>query len=202
MSTPFYLSYVALWALVVFLALVVVGLVRALQDARLAPVDAALPVSPEQELVDQPMPEFAVRDVDGEPITSKGLLGVPTALLFVSPDCSACAVTLHELDALKRRMSGNVVVVCRAVVDRCVSLAHHYDLSVPVVSDEDRHLSDLFRVTVPPMAVLIAADGTIESYGRPSSPDDLELQFSNHADVDGAGQAVPALAIHRVGETS
>ncbi len=88
----------------------------------------------------------------------------------------ARTVVQHELDALRQKAQDNLVIVCRARDRRCLSLAHHYDLKAPVVADADGRLSDLFRVTAPPMAIVIDPEGRLQSTGRPMSGDDLERQ--------------------------
>lgn len=171
MSAAFYLSYVALWALVIFESLVLVGLVKSVQSARIVTEEPG--DNQDAGLTGKPMPAFAAEDVFGASVDSKALVGQSTALLFVSPDCPSCAVTLQELEALMSRMDGHVVVICRAKHHRCASLAHHYNLAVPVISDDDRRLSDLFRIMAPPTAVLITADGQVDRYGQPMSGEDL-----------------------------
>jgi peroxiredoxin len=177
MSAPFYLSYAALWALVVFQTLVVIGLVKALHEYRSSgarPGDLAAPAADGGGLAGQPAPDFDVEDLRGRSVTNVMFPGRPTALLFVSPDCSSCAVTLQELEALQAKMEGRVIVICRSETHRCEALAANYGLELPVVADPDRVLSDLYRITAPPTAVLIAADGRIESYGHPMSADELQ----------------------------
>jgi peroxiredoxin len=197
MNGPFYLSYGVLWAIVIFQSLVVIGLVRALYDRRTPEAPTATESS---GMAGETLPDFTVDDVFGAPIESRSLLGRPTALLFVSPDCESCAVTLQELDALVRRMDGNVVVFCRSDPSRCRSMAHHYGLGVPVACDEDRAVGDLLRVSATPTAVLVGADGRIESYGHPMSPEDLERQVAERGSngVSEASELQPVI-VERAG---
>jgi peroxiredoxin len=170
MSGPFYVSYVALWVLVIFQSLLGIGLVRALYKTRAVEEEVE---EPNVKLQGEPVPPFATEDVFGVSISSRDFAGRPMALLFVSPDCSTCAVTLKELAALKSKTQGNLVLFCMAAHNRCVTLAEHYKLSAPVICDADRRFSDLLGITVPPTAVLISEDGLIESYGHPGSADQL-----------------------------
>jgi peroxiredoxin len=170
MSAPFYVSYVALWALVIFESLVGIGLVRALYKTREIGDEGD---NTDERTPGEPAPAFVAEDVFGVSISSHSFAGKPTALLFVSPDCSTCTVTLQELAALRSKTEGNVVVFCMGEHQRCVSLAEHYNLSAPVVCDHDRRFSDMFGIAVPPTAVLITADGLIDTYGHPGSTDRL-----------------------------
>lgn len=195
MTWLFYVSYAALWALVVFQSLVVVGLVKARAVARAAGSASAGGLIGDEPFIGQPVPEFDATTVLGERITSADLRGAPSAILFVSPDCTSCAVTLRDLAGLRAKMDGNVVVVCRSSASRCESLAHHYDLVVPVIVDSDKQLSDRFGISATPTAVMVDAEGKFESFGRPMSPEDLEEQVLRHAD----SKATPELAVERVG---
>lgn len=170
MSVVFVMSLGALWALVLFQTFVSLGLVRIVHAA----VEEGGLAADESRMQDQPAPAFAAEDLQGRPISNEDLAGRPAALLFVSPDCSTCGVTLAELEALRSKVDGAVVVVCRSERERCVQLAQTYGLEVPVIVDEGFALSRLFHVAGAPTAVLLRADGTIETFGRPMSPADLE----------------------------
>ena len=67
----------------------------------------------EQAFNTLPIPDF-----DTVPVMYQGasddFLGRLTALLFVSPTCTACTTTLHELRALHYKAMGNTIVICRA----------------------------------------------------------------------------------------
>ncbi len=181
MSLPFWLSYGALWLVVLYLTVVVLGLARALH--RLG--DENLTIST-AGLKGEPAPDFSVTDLSGRTIESADLEGRLSALLFVSPDCSTCSVTLAEMNAIQAKTNGHVIVFCRSTGDRCAQMAETYGLNVPVVVDEDLEISRLFEVAAAPTAVLIGADGRIDSYGQPMSPEEFEQSI---AERDGRGEA-------------
>ncbi|HEX8083309.1 MAG TPA: TlpA disulfide reductase family protein [Solirubrobacteraceae bacterium] len=170
MSVVFVMSLAALWALVLFQTFVSLGLVRIVRAA----ADEGGLAAEESRLQDQPAPAFTAEDLHGRPISNEDLAGRPAALLFVSPDCSTCGVTLAELEALRSKVDGAVVVICRSEREQCVQLAQTYGLEVPVIPDTGFALSRLFHIAGAPTAVLLRADGTIETFGRPMSPADLE----------------------------
>jgi peroxiredoxin len=182
MTTVFYASYAALWALVVFQTLVLLGMTRALHEARQAGSLAELAGG--HELEGREAPTFSTVDISGAPVSNESFDGRYTALLFVSPDCQTCAVTLEQLEALREKTSGSVIVFCRSADDRCAQLAQTYHLSVPVVVDEDLEISRLFRVMAAPTAVLVDASGRIASYGQPMGPDELaEFMVPENGDL-------------------
>jgi peroxiredoxin len=177
-SAAFYIAFGALSAVVIFHTLVLLGLTRALHNIQQSePVD-----SEPTGLTGQQVPDFTARALTGEIIDREYLVGHETALLFVSPDCGTCSVTLSELDALNLKTNGRTVVFCRSTSDRCSQLADTYRLNVPVVVDDELDFSGLFAVAGAPTAVLIGADGQVLRYGQPMSGDDLHEMVLTTAD--------------------
>jgi peroxiredoxin len=174
MSAPFYLSYGALWLLVVVLTLIVLGLVHAMYS-RADEEEGGEPLNRDTvRLAGSTVPDFTAVDLSGNRIDKTNLVGSRTALLFVSANCSTCAPTLRELEALKSKMNGSVIVFCHGERESCGALVEAYSLTSPVVVDDDNSISELFGVRVTPTAVLIGADGRIESYGYPLHPAEFE----------------------------
>jgi peroxiredoxin len=177
-DAPFFVSYGVLWVIVVFQGLLLLGVTRAMyargQDAT---------TSSANEDVDglergTPLPDFTVRDVEGGLIQAGDFRGRTSAILFVSPTCPTCSVTLEELGALQSKTDENVVVVCRAATPDCQQLIDHYELSTPLIAGDDAYsLSSLLRIAAVPTAVLIDADGAIDSYGAPKRGEELERLF-------------------------
>lgn len=181
MNTVFYISYAALWAIVVFQTLVMLGLTRSLHQARQA--GSIADTSDAGGLEGRQAPAFSAVDIAGAPVSNASFAGSYTALLFVSPDCQTCAVTLEQLEALRLKTDGSVIVICRSGGEACAQLADTYRLTTPVIVDEDLEISRLFRVMAAPTAVIVDAEGRVESYGQPMGPDELE-QFMGHRDGD------------------
>lgn len=173
MAIPFYLSYAALWILVIAQSLVLLGVVRLVYQIQHASV-------PEGQLErGQAAPQFSAVALAGTPISSADFAGHPAALLFVSPSCPSCRATLAELDALRYKADGNVIVICRSDRNDCAELAEAYGLDVLTVADEDQRISRLFGVTSNPTAVIIDEQGRIQSYGRPLRGEELETLFEH-----------------------
>jgi len=179
-STAFWVSYALLWALAVFSSLVLLGLVRATYGGR---DEAQQPDLPQDALgslgAGTPAPAVVATRLNGARFASGDWAGQRTALLFVSPDCMSCKVTLPELEALHHKVDGNLVVVCRSTRGRCAQMAEEYGLSVPVIVDDDEDVSRQFSIDIAPTAVLIATDGTVEASGHPMSAEDLERMVAN-----------------------
>ncbi len=166
-SMPFYLSYGALWILVVLHSLVLLGVVRLVYQLQHSGTAAGFSrdgrVSAGQEA-----PEFSAVDLAGTPISSADFAGRLRVLLFVSPDCPACTEVLEdEMAYLKHKAQGNLIVICRAGREDCARLVEQHGLEVPVVADADDQVSRLHGISAVPTAVLINADNRIQSYGQP-----------------------------------
>lgn len=171
MSLPYFLSYAALWILVVLQSLILLGVVHIVYQIQHTDVaDNGLPVGREA-------PQFNTIDLTGTPIRSADFAGRLTALLFVSPSCSLCTATLDEIEALHYKAKGNVIVICRAGRDDCARLAERHQLNVPIVADEDERISRLFDIVGVPMAVLVNESNRIQSYGHPMRGEELEAMF-------------------------
>jgi len=173
MPAIFYVSYVALWLVVVFQSLVLLGLVRTVYRSGAASAPE-LSATSSGRLIGHQAPEFSAVDVSGAPFDNGSLAGRMSALLFVTPDCTSCMATLEEVAALRHKVDGNLVVVCRAGSAECARLRETYHLhDVPVVVDEAREISQLFDVQGSPTAVLIGATGLVRSYGQPMGAEEF-----------------------------
>lgn len=199
MSTGFWLSYGLLWALVVFALLLMLGVVNASfgRTAQAAggggPADASHQLGP----FGMPAPAVVATDIHGDIFARDDWAGRRTALLWVSPDCLSCKLTLPELDALHRKVNGNLLVVCSSVRGRCAQMAEEYGLNVPVLVDEEGEVGKLFGVDIAPTAVVIDAGGRIEMIGHPLSGDDLERLIARR--TGGAVADTPAPGITVIG---
>jgi peroxiredoxin len=192
-TTPVAIAFGALWVIVAFQTLVLLGLTRAVHRMQGEP-----PVRG-GGLVGEPAPQFVAQSLSGATLDNESLLGRLTALLFVSPDCASCGVTLSELEALQNKTEDNVVVFCRSSAAKCAQVPDTYRLSVPVVIDEDLAFSRLFHVAGAPTAVLIAPDGTIQQYGEPTARGELEEVIASGSGDRGATNGV-ATAHHEPSE--
>lgn len=174
MSPVLWISLAVLAAILLFETFGTIGLAQFIHVGGVAP-DAEIPVDKNELPVGEQAPQFSMTTLSGELITNETLVGTPAALLFVSPDCEDCSVTPLELEALEHKVPGATIVVCRANSLRSAELASELGGNSPVVSDESLSISRLFHVSAPPVAVLLDGDGTIESYGQPRTPEELDL---------------------------
>lgn len=182
MSPGLYIAFGLLWVLVIFHTLILLGLTRAM---------SRMQATGEHEAADdggmhgKPLPAFSEVALSGETVDNESIAGRLTALLFVSPECSTCSVTLDELQALSVKTSGSIVLFCRSDRRRCRELADTYRIRLPVIVDADLELSRRFGVAGTPTAILVGPDGKVQTYGQPMSGEDLQSALSS-ADGDAA----------------
>ncbi|HXF97510.1 MAG TPA: redoxin domain-containing protein [Gaiellaceae bacterium] len=172
MSTPMWLSFGALWGLVIFQGLVLLGLVRAVYTSQVdTTVSHALDGS--GDLVGSSAPSFETRDISGVAFDSAELEGMAHALLFVSPRCRSCAATPEEMRVLEWKAEGEVLVVCRGSDDDCAQFAATHDLHARVLIDDAFEISREYRITSVPTAVIIDSSNTVRFYGNPMREQEL-----------------------------
>lgn len=191
MTVSFSLSYAVLWGLVIFQSLVLLGLVRTVFELKNRPAGIDDEHDDLEDLKGTPAPSFRSMAVFGGEVDSAELGDQLTALLFVSAECPTCAATFNQLEGLKMKTEGRVVVVCRSGREACRRVAQSYGLTVPVISDEDETISRLFGAPVVPAAVLVER-GHIVSVGHPVMEDALQkmvdAQLAPEVEVESVGQ--------------
>lgn len=162
-SDALVLSYVALWLLVILHSLILLGVIRVTYQRQLT----GHAVNTEDLKAGEEAPAFSAVDLSGNHVDSSMFAGRPSLLLFVTPTCPECVVALQDLQYLKEKANGNLVVICRAEREACARLVERTQVKAPLVADEDDHISRSYRVLFVPTAVLIDASGRIQSYGEP-----------------------------------
>lgn len=164
MSTVFYAAFGLLWILVALQEFFLLGLgrivVRGAENGGPMTVDMA-------SVLTKPAPSFRAHDISGNVGDSDDFVGHMTALLFVSPSCPSCTLTLHEMAALRQKTEDHVIVVSRATEQETMAMVESHDLSVPVVTDEWGNLVKLFGIASFPSAVLINEKREVQSIGHP-----------------------------------
>jgi peroxiredoxin len=165
----FYISYGALWILVISQSLILLGLVQVVHQLQKTGVTAS-------SFKGKEAPEFSAKDLSGAAIASANFTGRLTGLLFVSASCQACLETLQDdIEYLYRKAQGNIIVICQAGREDCARLVEQYGLTVPMVADEDNHISQLYGISSIPTVVFVSADNRILSYGHPKEEELVKI---------------------------
>lgn len=188
MSTPLVLSHIALWVLVLLQGFILLGLVRTVHQSGRGGAGAAAPASEPraaERLAGELAPRIDAVDIHGSPVNSDDFVGALRAVLFVSPNCPNCMVTLDELDALQTKAPGTVVAVCVADTEECRQMAEDLKVTVGVVADPDGELMKSYDVAMTPTAVLVNRRGRIVQYGHPGRDElDMDEVYRKHAEAE------------------
>ena len=178
MTDPLLISNLVLWLLVIALAVVVLALARqvGILHERVAPAGALQPT--EGPKVGEATELMALQDLSGNPVTVGGPdgNGLATLVLFISPTCPVCrslVPTATSLANSERRRMRLVFASDGDKPEQHVAYAADLDLGAyPYTLSQTLGMS--YHVSKLPFAVLIGADGTLESKGLVNSREHLE----------------------------
>ena len=171
-------SNLLLWVLVIVLALIVLALARqvGVLHERVAPAGALQPT--EGPKVGESTSAMALTTLDGRAISIGGesKSGRSTFILFVSPTCPVCKSLVPTAKSLARKEASRLELVFASDGDdhdRHIAYANDLDLvDYPYVLSETLGMS--YQVSKLPFAVLIGADGTLQSKGLVNTREHLE----------------------------
>ena len=181
MSNYFYISYGALWILIILHSLILLGLVRVVYQLQQTGMRAASMES------GQEAPAFSAVDLSGTPIKSTDFAGRLKVLLFVSPDCPACTSMLEDdIEFLEHKAQGNVIVICQAGRKDCARLVEQRGINMPIIADVDGEISRLYEISSVPTAVFVNANNRVQSYGKPQY-EEVDETFEKAAEVGAPG---------------
>ena len=178
MTEMLIVSNIVLWVLVVILALVVLALARqvGILHERVAPAGALQPT--EGPKVGELTEAMRLEDLEGNPVTVGGpdAENLATFVLFISPTCPVCKSLVPTAKSLAKKESARMRLVFASDGDepeqhrayaRDLQLGEHpYVLSQP--------LGMTYQVSKLPFALLIGADGSLQSKGLVNTREHLE----------------------------
>ncbi len=165
MSTLFYVSYLALWLLLLGTGVLVLLLYRHFGVVALGTLEGVqrdgLPVGEVAPAVDG-------MTAAGVTTTWAPQPGQLSLLLFVAPDCAPCATVLPAASRLagaadNRRLA--VTAVVPGPPEGAAALAERFRLPFLCLAEAGRGVFDRYRVRVTPFAFVIGEDGRILAKG-------------------------------------
>jgi len=178
MTEMLLISNVVLWILVIVLAVVVLALARqvGILHERVAPAGALQPT--EGPKVGELTHAVQLEDLDGGSVAVGGpdADGLVTLILFISPTCPVCRSLVPTAKSLARKESSRMRLVFASDGgrrDEHIAYARDLDLGTyPYLLSEQ--LGMTFHVSKLPFAVLIGADGSLQSKGLVNTREHLE----------------------------
>jgi hypothetical protein len=177
MSLPWAVAFVALWALVVVLAVVVLGLLRRvapiLAQAEQALGRSAAGLDPGGLPPGEEVPPFEVLDGAGERLRPGDSLPLPAVFLFVEGGCGPCQSLMAEIQERAPAFAGTRLYVVPADPEN-----GKYDAlrgrGITVLKQEGGQVSAAFRQTAFPHAFAVDGDRRVARSEIPGSVDQLK----------------------------
>jgi len=178
MTEAMIVSNVLLWVLVIVLALVVLALARqvGVLHERVAPAGALMPTTgPKVGELTEALP---LSDINGQSISIGGPdpQGLHTLVMFISPTCPVCKSLVPTAKSLANSERNRLNLVFASDGDKLEQhQAYARDLDLGkysyVLSEK---LGMSYEVSKLPFAVLVGADGTLQSKGLVNTREHLE----------------------------
>lgn len=161
MVTLFYLSYAALWVLLLIQGVLILLIYRHFGMVTLGTLEGVqrdgLPIGEAAPAIRGSTAEGAAQEWRPHP-------GQPQLVLFATPDCAPCAQVLPAVNAL----AGHGLEIATVVPGRhegVVRLVEKFRPPFLCLADEDRQAVDRYRVRTMPFAFVIGVDGHILAKG-------------------------------------
>ena len=178
MDETMMISYVILWALVIFLSLLVFALARqvGVLHERVAPAGALMPTTGPK--VGEMTESLSATDLNGNALALGGAdsTELATLILFISPTCPVCKSLVPVARSLASYEGRRLRLVFASDGDKIEQhVAYVGDLGIadyPYVVSQTLGLQ--YAVSKLPFAVLIGEDGTLKSKGLVNSREHLE----------------------------
>jgi methylamine dehydrogenase accessory protein MauD len=178
MTDMLLVSNMVLWVLVIVLAFVVLALARqvGILHERVAPAGALQPT--EGPKVGELTDALQLEDLQGNPVTVGGAdaNGESTLVLFISPTCPVCRSLVPTAKSLAKKESSRMRLVFASDGDQPEQhQAYAADLQLgdyPYVLSQPLGLA--YHVSKLPFALLIGADGSLQSKGLVNTREHLE----------------------------
>lgn len=174
MDALFYLSYAALWLLLLIEGMLLVLLYRHIGVQALGTADG---VQRDGLPIGEIAPPLSGVTSTGERIAWAQRPERPQLLLFVAPECAPCARILPYAKHLGAAAHNQVGLTMLAVVagqpDAAAQLVEKFALPFPCLAEEGTGTADRYRVRVTPFAFVIGTDGRVLAKGLCDNPTKL-----------------------------
>jgi len=174
MSGAWLVSYIVLWGVVAFQAVVIFLILRQLGQMYLG---TAQGVSRDGLAPGRKAPEFTVPDLAGGTISLAQFHGTPLLLVFGATNCNPCKSLMPDLNAFADEYRGqlNVLYLSRSEPDAARAFAAEFDVRVPVGVHPDTELPEQYLARVTPFAFLIDGEGIVRAKGLANGREHLDM---------------------------
>ncbi len=192
MPTLFYVSYAALWLLLLTMGVLVLLLYRHFGMMSLGTLEG---VQRDGLPIGSVAPGISGVTAAGQDTGWEPTRGQPQLILFAAPDCEPCATVLHHVERLARAVNGDlgIAAVVPGPRDEVARFAERYRPSFPCLAEDGSGAFTRYRVRVTPFGFVVGADGRVLAKGL--CGDQVRLRgLLEAAELYDLAQAVPAPA--------
>ncbi len=198
MSAVFYVSYGALWLLVLTMGVLLLLLYRHFGMMSLGTLEG---VQRDGLPVGAAAPALSGITATGKDEGWEPRQGRPELLIFASPDCEPCKTVLPYVNRLAAKAGGlGITAVVPGPRESVARLVEQYDPPYPCLAEDGSGAFQRFRVRVTPFAFVIGADGRVLAKGLCNDPGRLrDLLAAGGVDEAAAAVGVPGQPVHLVG---
>jgi methylamine dehydrogenase accessory protein MauD len=186
-------SYLVLWALVLILALLLMGLIRqvGLLQIRLSGgADRKHGVGTGENAV----AKFDANTLDGEHVSAESLRGRPALLFFTGDACSTCRRILPAFSEITERRGPTLrtMIMARGSLAETRAWADSLNVRSQVVADEDGAVAEAFGVSTTPQVLLLDETGKVHARVVPNEAGDVFDMVAGHKSLLDRFDLVPA----------
>ncbi len=169
MSTLFYVSYAALWLLILVIAVLLLLLYRHFGMMSLGTLDG---VQRDGLPVGAVAPAISGVTATGDDVGWEPRQGRPELLLFASPDCEPCKTVLPYVARLEETMgeSLGITALVPGPREQVARLVAQYQPPYACLAEDGSGAFGRFRVRVTPFGFVIGTDGRVLAKGLCSDP--------------------------------
>jgi len=192
MPTLFYVSYAALWLLLLTMGVLVLLLYRHFGMMSLGTLEG---VQRDGLPIGSVAPPISGITAAGQDIVWEPKRGQPQLLLFAAPDCEPCATVLPHVERLARAVDGGlgIAAVVPGPRDEVARFVERYSPAFPCLAEDGSGAFTRYRVRVTPFGFVVGADGRVLAKGL--CGDQVRLRrLLEAADLPDIARAVPAPA--------
>ena len=192
MSTLFYVSYAALWLLLLTIGVLVLLLYRHFGMMSLGTLEG---VQRDGLPIGSVAPAISGVTAAGQDTAWQPRRGQPQLLLFAAPDCEPCATVLPHVEKLARAVNGGlgIAAVVPGPKDEVTRFVDRYRPSFPCLAEDGSGAFTRYKVRVTPFGFILGADGRVLAKGLCGDQARLRALLEA-ADLRDVAQALPAPA--------
>lgn len=114
-----------------------------------------------------PAPDFTLATLEGDEVSLNDFRGKPVIVNFWASWCGPCRLEMPDLQETFTEREDELTVLGVNLTERdgdldeVAGFIDEFDLTFPIVLDEDGAVADLYQVRGQPASVFIDADGTV-----------------------------------------